>query len=193
MHVCILANMNDHPWKGIILNRFISAKNNTYEKEYYPPYNALLYTHFPPSENYIVAPVTHPLGNTESIDLAVEYVIEMDNHPVFLLEVKSASSLDNKSSRTDADLQMRKRLGDMIESCPLDVLHGVIAFGTKIAFYSANRRTQTIDPPEIPRSTTWVIDTAPIERWENNDVLRSEGALRLEALFASIKNECLKL
>jgi len=171
----------EHPWEGLILNRFLSADKNRQEKEYYPPYNLLLYTHFPPTEDFIVAPVTYPLGNRESIDFTIGYVIERNNMPVFVLEVKPPIS--------DADRQLRRRLNDMVGDCPIDVLHGISAFGTSVAFYNVNKLIGSINPPAIEGSETIVTDTAPIDRWSNN-LLNAECANRIDDLFNEIKMLC---
>jgi len=180
----------EHPWKGLILDRFLSANENGQEKEYYPPYNLLLYTQFPPTENYIVAPVTYPLSNKESIDFTIEYVIEMNNKPVFVLEVKPPRTLHNRSSRSDADKQIRRRLADIIDECPIDTLRGISAFGTFVAFYSASKITWSISPPAIIESSTVIIDTAPIEMWNDNNILDAECAIRVYNLFNEIKLQC---
>lgn len=179
-----------HPWEGLLLNRFLSSDRDGQEKEYYPPYNLLLYTHFPPAENFIVAPVTHPLSNRESIDFTIEYVIEMDNRPIFVLEVKPPRSLNNSSSRSDADWQMRRRLRDIIDECPLDTLHGISAFGTFVAVYSADKTSRLIQPPAITDNVNFIVDTSPKERWIENHILDRECASKIDALFDHIKTQC---
>ena len=79
-------------------------------------------------------------------------------------------------------------------TCPLDTLHAVSAFGTKLAFYSLERGDNhaQITPHAIPRDPTWESDTVPVDRW-NYDILEAEGEAQFRAVVDKIKEEGARL
>jgi hypothetical protein len=112
-----------------------------------------------------------------------------------------------RSKRTAADDQLRGRMGDLIsnallpslsfsilfivDTCPLPVLHGASAFGTKLRFYSITQ-AGLISPESLPASPQYVTDTAPVERW-NYDILSAEGEAELRRIIQIITNQCAEL
>lgn len=112
--------------------------------------------------------------------------------PVFLLQNNTGPNLRVPSARDMADLQIRKRLGDLVETCPacpLTKLHAISAFGTKISFYSVDISTS---PRKIVSDMSSNTDTAPIGRW-CYDVLEDEGAARLKSIVHEIHEACAQL
>jgi hypothetical protein len=86
---------------------------------------------------------------------------------------------------------MRSRLRDLVGQCPPAKLHGFIAIGTKLCFYSA-RQTQNglgIEPQRILADPQLTTDTAPQSRWDV-DVLEGDGVIRLTEVVNAIKEEC---
>jgi hypothetical protein len=79
----------------------------------------------------------------------------------------------------------------IIDACPLPVLHGVSAFGTKLCFYSITKAGLVL-PESIPASPQYVIDTAPVDRW-NYDILADEGEAELRRIVQAITTECAQL
>ena len=76
----------------------------------------------------------------------------------------------------------------MIDACPLPVLHGASAFGTKLCFYSMTK-AGSISPKDISASPQYMIDTAPVDRW-NYDILTAEGEAELRRIVQFITTEC---
>jgi hypothetical protein len=79
---------------------------------------------------------------------------------------------------------------DSIADCPLPVLHGVSAFGTKFCFYRMHR-DQTIQPSLssfIPLHPGWT-RAAPQERWDC-DIFEEEGEKRFKSMVEEIKQAC---
>jgi len=111
---------------------------------------------------------------------------------VFLLEVKAPGSLQFMSSREEADRQMRKRLADLTPLCPLSLLRGVSAFGTKIAYYTGDKAARRITPQMITGSTEEMTDVAP-SMWWDSDILEVDGGTRLKRTLEQVLNECLAL
>jgi hypothetical protein len=94
------------------------------------------------------------------------------------------------SAREEADLQIRRRLRDLVGICPLSELHAISAIGTK-CFYTAEAG-RAITPPRIVADDQLATDTAPLERWDC-DVLEAEGVARLKALVHEIYQACAQL
>jgi hypothetical protein len=181
--------LNVPMWPKSVVRRFQQTNKQGDEKEFYPPYNKLLCTQFPPDSDFTVAPVTYPISTRESIDFVIEYVVNIDNYPVFILEIKPEKSLDLLSARSNADIQMRKRLLDLQEKCPIDVLNGISAFGNKVAFYSYNKVTRQVLPKLIPENLDTLVDTAPVSRWYN-DILSKDTYIHVTNIFDDIKSKC---
>ena len=81
--------------------------------------------------------------------------------------------------------------GLLSATCPIDTLHAVSAFGTKLAFYSLDTgdKDAEIVPLAIARHLTRVCDTVPADRW-NYDILEAEGEALFLAVVDEIKGKC---
>ena len=110
----------DTIWAPSILTRFATIPANPRENDYYAPYNKLLNFLFPPDSPFTVGPQAHIIAESrESIDFLVEYQVFWGDVPVFILGIKTGPKLGLMSAREEADLQVRKRLRDLISICPL--------------------------------------------------------------------------
>ncbi|KAJ3224074.1 hypothetical protein HK099_000286 [Clydaea vesicula] len=176
-------------WNPNVVRRFNTIDIETGEKQYYPAYNALLYTEFPISDDFFVAPQAHPLDTNESIDFVVEYLLYRDNKPIFFIEVKPHNRLRSASARGEADTQMRKRFLDLLDNCPLRSLYGMSVFGTNFCLYNVSKEFREVYPTEVPRNAKILTDIAPKEWW-NKDILNDNDAIILKNLFDEIKREC---
>lgn len=177
-------------WPNYIVERFKTVPQNSRENDFYAPYNKLLCSEFPVDSKYTVAPQSYPVPSSrDSIDFVIEYLVLENDLPVFILEIKEPSKINLLSSRQEADIQMRKRLRDLVQRCPIDKLNGVSAFGSQLSFYSIDKHTMKMLPPVIPQDIEMINDTAPIERW-NTNLLDENGSVKLQGLFRDIKNKC---
>ena len=182
----------DSVWSRPILTRFATVPANPRENDYYAPYNKLLNVLFPPDGPFTVGPQTHSIAESrEYIDFMIEYQVFWGDAPVFILEIKAGPKLGLVSAREEADLQIRRRLRDLVGICPLSKLHAVSAIGTKLCFYAAENG-RAITPPRIVADDQFATDTAPRERWDC-DVLEAEGAARLNAVVHEIHQACARL
>ena len=68
---------------------------------------------------------------------------------------------------------MRRRFRDLRQILTIPTLHGVSAFGTRLSFYEYDSAAQTLDPPEIIRSSPRLL-TDLAHGWDC-DVLHPEG------------------
>ena len=124
-----------------------------------------------------------------SIDFTTIFVVKSANTPtpIFYLEIKPPSHINDLSKREQADLQMRDCIRDLITELRTPKLHGVSALGVRLAFYHYDAATQVLEPPAIPRDPILVNDTAPAVRW-SVDLLSDEGYERLDQLATEVKN-----
>jgi hypothetical protein len=112
------------------------------------------------------------------VDFIIKFDVLLEDKLVLLVlfvEIKEPRKITLKSACEEADNQMRKRMGDLAPSCPLDTLNGVSAFGTRLAFYTYDKQTRILlsrISPDSERET----DTAPLDRWDC-DILEDEGSM----------------
>ena len=175
-----------------ILTRFATIPGNPRQNDYSAPYNKLLNVLFPPDGPFTVGQQTHPIAESrESIDFLVEYQVFWGDVLVFILEIKAGPKLGLVSAREEADLQLRRRVRDLIGIFPLSKLHAISAIGTKLCFYTAEAG-RAITPPRIVADDQGATDTAPLGRWRC-DVQEVEGAGRLKAVVHEIHQACAQL
>jgi hypothetical protein len=135
---------------------------------------------------------SHPnptlLDSRDSVDFILEFEVLLEDKPVLFVEIKEPRKITLKSAREEADNQMRKCMGDLAPSCPLDALNGVSAFGTRLAFYTYDKQTRIL-PSRISSDPERETDTAPLDRWDC-DILEDDGSQRFQDLVAEIKTKC---
>ncbi|KAG0138275.1 hypothetical protein HOY82DRAFT_596506 [Tuber indicum] len=143
----------------------------TDESQFYGPYNALLSFLFPHKEMYMVVPPYKCPAQLGSVDLVTMFIVRHNQHAVFFLKVKSSGSLNDISSRKEADLQMREQFEHLFEDVKIETLYG---------------RSGRLSPTVIPTSGEFVTDTAPIDRW-SVDILTPAGEEQLRQVAQHIK------
>jgi hypothetical protein len=182
-------------WPEIIIRSFFvagaaSATFGKGGKPFYGPWNRLLNTLFPPNTAFEVVPQYFPATTgRDAVDCVVLLLIYLDSSPVFIVEVKDPNDFRFASKREEADLQMRQRVRDCADMLCIPVLHGVSAFGTKIAFYKYHQATRRLQPRRIIPDPDVVTDTAPSEWW-SYDILEEEGANRFRDVVDEVKAMC---
>ncbi|KAF8554396.1 hypothetical protein OG21DRAFT_1412610 [Imleria badia] len=179
------------PWPEKVICQFQTIPQNPVRSDFQGAYNKFLYTLFPHDTDFTV--VLQRLEPTSwiSSDYILSFEILYENKPVFILQLKNPADLRFISLRQEADMQIRERLDDLADQCPISTLHGVSAMGTRLCFYHLDTTDVEADimPLNIPRHPTRVSDTAPIERWDC-DLLDVVGEARLRAVVDSIKAAC---
>ena len=96
------------PWVDTILEQFETVDRfTTDESEYHGPYNTLTDL-FPHTEHYQVTPQYKRLITAASIDFTMIYMIVRQRKcPVFFIEIKPFPHIDEMSTRSKADRQVR--------------------------------------------------------------------------------------
>ena len=96
------------PWPQHIIDSFRKVNPDTdMENRWYGPYNVLLTTYFPPAEKWEVAPQYLQPEDRHMADYIVMYVVKLQEHPVFIVEIKSLPKLASVARRNSADKQVR--------------------------------------------------------------------------------------
>ncbi|KAJ3507673.1 hypothetical protein NLJ89_g6174 [Agrocybe chaxingu] len=176
-------------WPTKVLRQFELVPPNPEESDLYGAYNKLLNFYFPPDSDFSVFPRYLKAGWKEPADYVFFFEILLENKPVFVLELKAPSAIKFLSTRSGADAQIRTRLGDLADHCPLATLHGVSSIGTKLCFYTIDKATMEVTPEQLMPHPNRVTDIAPANRWDC-DILEPEGETRLNAVFQGITEKC---
>jgi hypothetical protein len=99
---------------------------------------------FPANTDYSVIPCHEP-ASEDSPDNQLLFDVLSDDKPVFTSGHKALRAFKYGSNRDDVDRQTHMIDRHMVVStvlmahCPLPVLHGVSAFGTRLCFYRMHR------------------------------------------------------
>lgn len=181
------------PWPEIIMRSFFiaGASSATSRNPFYGSWNRLLNTIFPPDTIFEVFPQYFPPSiSSRNVIFLLIYV---DASPVFIVEVKPPAEFGfNSKLRQEADGQMRQRFLDVVAELQIPVLHGVSAYGTKIAFYKYNRGSNVLEPRRITPDPETLTDTAPRDWW-CQDILEEEGAAKFRQIVEEVKEMCAEL
>lgn len=177
-------------WLESVVKRFKRIPNNPSEKDYYAPFDKLLNTEFDTKDKYTVAPQSFPVPKSyNSIDFYIEYEVQLEDKPILIIEIKVENNKKLLACRKEADNQLRQRLVELYELCPLNKLYGISFFGTYYSVYCLDKETMKIYPDAINDDSHIIVDTAPIKNWDKN-IMNHADAVNLKKLFTDIVNEC---
>lgn len=165
---------------------------STDQTELYGPYNAFLDFCFPWEEGWNVVPQYRQPRKRDTIDFTTVFLVARHKIPVFFVEIKPASHLQNLGTRASADEQMRDRFAVLQELILTPRLHAFSALGNKLAHYKLIAGDLELIPNEIPRNHRYVTDTAPKSLWDI-DVLTEDGFARFMDVVADVKQMSLCL
>lgn len=181
-------------WRDYIQHQFNRVDQATTNENYfYAAFNTLLHSLFPPEEDYEVVPQYNQVAGV--IDFAVTHNAILLPIPIFFVEVKVPSALDNIAPRALADNQMRQRFTAILNAfhpIPLPALFGISTMGTRFCVYRYSTDTGHVTPPEIMPSPIYVTDTAPRERWRY-DLMRRTGERQLKLVVDEVKQMVLTI
>ncbi|KAF8326414.1 hypothetical protein F5887DRAFT_1289043 [Amanita rubescens] len=167
-----------------MLDQFARIPNDTpIDNKYYGVFYQILHTVCFPEHHFDVEP-RYPFPDLGVVDSVFTYVVEVNDLPVFFLEIKSPLHIDLISTRVDTDAEMRARFLALYEDISTHRLHGVSAMGQRLAFYHLDKATSRLTPSYIaPSSNT---DTVPVERWDT-DITTEDGYQRFMAVISDVK------
>src|SRR5882724_3620160 len=94
-------------WPHSVISQFKAVNSDAMmESKWYAPYNALLHHVFKYKDGFGVAPQYLLYKSPEAIDFTMIYIVEMNQHPVFVLEIKPHHNLINKSRHISTNVQV---------------------------------------------------------------------------------------
>ncbi|KAK0226498.1 hypothetical protein IW262DRAFT_1362410 [Armillaria fumosa] len=190
-----MADTQPAPWPQFLTKSFLSAirDSNTDGSAFYGPYTRLLYHLFSLDGPFEIIPQFHvsatPRDNTNGVAM---FTVELDKHPVLVIEVKPPASFRLDSKRQQAYRQMRERFRDLRDDIVTPVLPGVSAFGTRLLFYRYVKATNSVTPSAIDADLNIMTDAAPKNRWDC-DILDTNGAARFREVIDQVKEMCVQL
>ncbi|KIK61376.1 hypothetical protein GYMLUDRAFT_42965 [Collybiopsis luxurians FD-317 M1] len=144
----------------------------------------------PPASDFEVTP-QFPTPTRDSIDFAILFTSKDVGVPVVFLAIKPPRQLNDKSSRADADREMRMQLGDFGPPSSFPKLHGISAFGSKMCFYTYDCEARRIEPSL--KGLNRVEEDVTPEEWWSEDVLTNEGAKKFVDLMREVKDMCMNV
>ncbi|THU94490.1 hypothetical protein K435DRAFT_156921 [Dendrothele bispora CBS 962.96] len=178
------------PWHSSIEKQFrLVDRNTTDESEYYGPYNTLLTYLFPFDEDYQISPQYKGPVFPGSIDFTTLFIVKVEKHPVFFIEIKPYPHLKNIGTRAAADIQMRESIEHLIGNLQIPTLYGLSCMGTRFAVYEYTAETRILEPEAIPRDRRLINDVAPETRWEY-EMLETSGETRMKEIVQAVKAMC---
>ncbi|KAK7043904.1 hypothetical protein VNI00_008070 [Paramarasmius palmivorus] len=163
------------PWPGLqthlrgLQNGATNSATNSASNGYSP----LLFHLFPLEKFIIYSPI-----NITAFPLSYSVKLPKDERAVFLLHVRGPGELQSEQARAKADEEIRKKAKELVGGGGVRVLHCVVAFGSKLAFYKLDTSSGMIEPEPSK--------ALAIERW-NNDVMSADGARKLKDVVLDIQ------
>lgn len=174
------------PPKIISLFEAVDFQSND-ETQWYGPFNALLDFCFPWENDWNIVPQYRQPKKKETIDFTTIYIVEKKRIPVFFMEIKPLDHIENISTRSSADEQMRDRFASLLPLIKTDILHGISALGIKLSHYYLDKETLKIEPPGIIKDPSIIKDIAPAIRW-NIEILKDDGYEKFMDIVKQIKS-----
>jgi hypothetical protein len=183
-----------HPLGYYVFQAFKAAVNepsSAYEEDhFFGAINSLLQQNFPLDTGFLVVPRPVPVGCNEQFVFAMDFDVRYKGKTVLIVLIQPRISLPSASMRKDADTRMRSRFSNAYKDCPVEVLHGVIFFGTRFARYKIERDTGNWAPPRPMGRVDSKIDLQPAEELWRNDILEPGDAEVVLELFGAILRAC---
>jgi hypothetical protein len=177
------------PWPAHIVaksSRLLDTE--TIANKFYGFYGSILNECFP-STHFTITPqyatVEAPAGGSR---FAITYVIEpLDlDSPIFFVEIKPPTHLPSMFARKDAENQVRTRFAQLAHLVQIPKLYGVSAMGRQLSYYTYERASGAVEPTALAESASFIMDTAPIGRW-NTNIMQEEGRAKFLAVVEEIK------
>jgi hypothetical protein len=110
----------------------LNNDDETIEEKFYPLYDKILNYWFPATEGYDVSPQWPIPDSRKTVDFAVTFVIEYDQHPLLLVEIKPPLDFQLVSGRNAAIAQVIHHLDEIGPTNQhVDRLYAISAIGKK--------------------------------------------------------------
>lgn len=107
-----------------------------------------------------------------------------------LLMVREERDIAHGAIRKYADTHMRRLFNDMLEICPLPILYGISAFGTKLCVYKGDTATFDIEPPKDLSAAEFSIPRGYLENQWSVELLSQEGFEEMKSIAICVQQAC---
>lgn len=165
------------PWPSKLIALFDAVDwESSDESELYGPFNALLDFYFPWEAGWNVVP--HRVKPTQGSSAESEFVllVAREQSPVLILQVKSASHIDDPGSRVAADQLMRQTLRALQSESGWPCLYGFSMLGPRLYHYELSTSSGTLNPQRNLRNAKDPTDSAPAHCWRHDsNILQDMG------------------
>jgi hypothetical protein len=116
-------------------------------------------------------------------------VLNQEQKPVLIVEIKDDRWADEPDKRQGADTQMRQQYDQMLPNCPIPHLYGLSLLGTSLRVYCGDKVTGEVTPHFVGRPNA---DRFPPDflggQWDL-DILSPDGLKKMQEIVACIKAE----
>src|SRR5882724_9754098 len=137
-------------WPHSVVSQFEAVNpNTTVETEWYAPYNMLLTHVFKSEDGFGVAPQYSLYESRESIDFTTIYIMQRNQHPVFILEIKPHPNLVDISRCIGADMQIRQCFDKLRCHIVVPQLYTVLTMGTTFVTYKLDKPSKHVTLAKI--------------------------------------------
>jgi hypothetical protein len=121
-------------------------------------------------------------------------VLNQEQKPVLIAEIKDDRWANKADKRRKADTQMRERFDQMLHNCAIPRLYGLSLLGTSLRVYCADKVTGEVTPhflgrPDVDR----ILPRDFLEGQWNLDILSPAGLKKMQEIVAYIKVEAAKV
>ena len=181
---------SDENWPAGLITIFdhARAKRTTFENRYYGPYDKLLNYCFGESFTYYIDPQKPLRDDSRDADFVFFLVVlNSNNKPVLIFEVKDDSWVEKAELRYRADDQMRNKYALMLDECPLSRLWGLSLLGTSARIYCGDTASFDMQPPATVHShESRALPTAFLAGEWAIDILTKEGFAKMMEIVTDI-------
>lgn len=180
--------MSDEPWPARFQQEFIRIPDNCDDKDWHPPWCAILSSVFSFEDGFMIAPQTYFRDGDTYGEGNPAYIVQNEEGVHILgLEIRKASDMECMEKRQGAERDTRDRMR-CLPRASVPHFRMICAIGMHCALFTKDSATESITPASIryhpvEDSTTKV---APLHWW-NIDISTTEGRTALRGYFDEAK------
>jgi hypothetical protein len=132
--LCLDSHRCDGGYPQYILTKAaeLNDDNESNEHNFFPLYNQILHDWFPPTEGYDIYPKWSIPGSQKVENYSINFVLEHDDRPLLLIEIKPPLDFQSDSGRSVAIAQVINRLDEVgPNNLHADRLYAISAIGKR--------------------------------------------------------------
>ncbi|KAI9567858.1 hypothetical protein HD554DRAFT_2039258 [Boletus coccyginus] len=186
----------DANWPQGLLDIFNVSRhrNKPFGSRYYGPYDRLFnYAIVEGSFTFFLSPQTAPdeTSPRDTVDFLVfMIVLNQNQQPVLVAEVKDDRWANEPNKRQKADAQIRQQYDQMLFNCPIPRLYGLSLLGTSLRIYCGDRDTGEVTPDFVGRPHEHrALPPHFLEGEWDLDILSPLGFAKMQEIVTYIKAE----